>query len=302
MKTVVGLFDDVSGAKHALRDMASLGLSDDSVGILSASRGAASETMRTIDLPEIGPVVANKAMLQWLANPSGIVGALFRLGVSRQDADRYVGSIKAGRTLEAALVPDGRAGEVSAVMQRHRKDRASPRAASAGYDTLARRPDEVAHEVSAEASREAPMRAISLGEDIVIPILEEELEIGKRVVDAGGVHVTTHVRREPVTCEILLHEERVRVQRRAVKRPLDPKEDAEFTNEMGRLSWDERSVEVHATSEAPVVSKRAHVVEEIRLHKERSQHQEYVTEELRRTRAEVSDVAAEPVPGKKPSR
>jgi stress response protein YsnF len=283
MKTVVGVFDDVSGAKHALSEMTRLGVTDDSVGILTGNRSAASETMRTIDLPELGPVVANKTMLEWLANPSGIVGAMFRLGVSRQQADRYVTSIKAGRTLEAAIVPDGRENEVSAVMQQHRTDRSSPRDASAAYDTLARRPGEVAREVAREVDREKPMRAVSMGEDIVIPILEEELEVETREIDAGGVHVSTHVRTEPVTREVLVHEEHVHVQRRRSNRPVSPRE-----------KFDERHVELHATRETPVVSKRARVVEEIRVHKESYQHEERVTDEVRRTRADVSDIAGEP--------
>ena len=55
----------------------------------------------------------------------------------------------------------------------------------------------------------------------MIPVIEEELQVGKREVDAGGVRITTHVSALPVEKAVTIREERVNIERRIVDRALD---------------------------------------------------------------------------------
>jgi len=263
MKTVIGMFGNARAASDTLPEFARLGLSTDKVGILTATKDGGS-ALRSIDLPDIGPVAANIPMLEWLNNTGGIVGALYRLGVPRADAERCIASLKGGGTIEAVVVDDGREAEVQAIM-RSRVQAAKQEKAAQPLRAAAptRQEDEIA-------------------EDVVIPIAKEELEISTRAVDAGGVRVSTRVTAVPVEKSVVLREERVHVERRTVEKNAD-----------GEEAFRERSVDLHSTADEPVVTKRAHVVEEIRVHRSRGEHEEKIQDHLRRTRVEVSAIASE---------
>jgi stress response protein YsnF len=58
-----------------------------------------------------------------------------------------------------------------------------------------------------------------------IPVVEEELQVGKRRVLRGGVRVYSRLVEQPVEESVNLQEERVRVERRPVNRPVT---DADF--------------------------------------------------------------------------
>ncbi len=121
-------------------------------------------------------------------------------------------------------------------------------------------------------------------EEQIIPILEEELEIGKREVEAGGVRVSTRVSAVPVERSVTVREEQVRVERRAVDRPF----------EEGGPMFEERSLEMRAHAEEPYLTKRARVVEEIRVRKDRSEHEEKIREKVRRTDVNIAELSAPP--------
>src|SRR5215217_653171 len=53
-----------------------------------------------------------------------------------------------------------------------------------------------------------------------IPIVEEELRVGKREVERGGARVRSYIRETPVTEQVTLREEHVEVERRPVDRPV----------------------------------------------------------------------------------
>jgi uncharacterized protein (TIGR02271 family) len=117
--------------------------------------------------------------------------------------------------------------------------------------------------------------------DLVIPIVEEELSVGKREIDAGGVRVATHVTARPVAKSVTVIEERINVERRVVDHPIDDGRPDTFRD---------RSLEIKASAEEPVITKRAHVVEEIRIHKDRTERVETVNDTLRHTEVELSEL------------
>jgi len=264
MKTVIGMFGNARAASDTLPEFARLGLSTDKVGILTATKAGDNSSLRSIDLPDIGPVAANIPMLEWLNTTGGFVGALYRLGVPRADAERCIASLKRGGTIEAVVVDDGREAEVQAIMRSRAQAAKQQQAAQLLRAVPPTRPED------------------DIAEDVVIPVAKEELEIATREVDAGGVHVSTRVTAVPVEQTVVLREERVHVERRTVER-----------NDDGEETFRERSVELHSSADEPVVKKRAHVVEEIRVHRSRGEHEEKIQDHLRGTRVEVSTIATE---------
>ncbi len=127
-----------------------------------------------------------------------------------------------------------------------------------------------------------PLAAASAG--AVIPIVEEEMSVGKRTVDAGGVRVYRRVVEIPVEESVSLREEHINVDRHAVDRPVT---DADL------LSQGDRVIELTETAEEAVVGKSARVVEEVHVGKQTSEHTEHIQDTVRRTEVEVEQV--EPV-------
>ena len=105
----------------------------------------------------------------------------------------------------------------------------------------------------------APPPVAAVPAETAIPIVEEEMTVGKRTVDAGGVRVYRRVVEIPVEESISLREEHVSVDRHAVDRAVT---DADL------LTQGNRVIELTETAEEAVVGKSARVVEEVRVGKE----------------------------------
>jgi uncharacterized protein (TIGR02271 family) len=112
----------------------------------------------------------------------------------------------------------------------------------------------------------------------VIPIVEENLVVGKRDVNRGGVRVRSYVSETPVHEQIRLRNERVNVERRSVDLPLSAADGDAFR---------ERTIDMTATGEEAVVGKNARVVEEVVVSKTAEEHVENIDETVRRTDVEI---------------
>ena len=128
------------------------------------------------------------------------------------------------------------------------------------------------------SGRVAPA-ASSAMEDQVIPLAEEQLEIGKRTVDRGTTHVRRYVVEKPIEQNVTLHGERVTIERR---HPIEGTAPSDGT-------FEERTVEVRETEEVPVVGKTARVVEEVAIRKEATERTETVKDTVRREEVEVTE-------------
>ena len=114
-----------------------------------------------------------------------------------------------------------------------------------------------------------------------IKVMKEDLTVGKRAVEEGGVRVTSHVVETPVQEQVTLHEERVTIDRHPVNQRVTGTGDA-FTNQ---------TIEARATSEEPVVAKDVRVVEEIGLHKQATDRVETIRDTVRETKVDVEDTS-----------
>ena len=111
-----------------------------------------------------------------------------------------------------------------------------------------------------------------------IPVVEEQLKIGKREVERGGVRVYSRIVETPVYESIDLREEHVDVQRRVVDQPISSTDASAFK---------EQSIEMHETAEEAVVEKSARVVEEVTISKQVNERQEQIHDTVRHTEVEV---------------
>lgn len=108
-----------------------------------------------------------------------------------------------------------------------------------------------------------------------IPIVEEELRVGKRAVERGGVRVRAYTVETPVQEQVTLREERVGIERRAVSQPV------------GAADFQDRTVEVSATAEEAVIAKQAVVKEELVVRKDVDERTETINDSVRHTEVDV---------------
>ena len=117
-------------------------------------------------------------------------------------------------------------------------------------------------------------------EEETIPIVEEQLRVGKRETTGGSVRIRSYIVETPVEEQVTLRDERVTLERRPVDRATDT---------LGADAFRERTVEVTEKSEEAVVDKTARVTEELVLRKELDERTETIAENIRRTEVEVED-------------
>ncbi len=127
------------------------------------------------------------------------------------------------------------------------------------------------------------LRADVLQEQVAVPVIEEELEVGKREVKRGGVRVSSRLVEQPVERAVRLREEHVHVERHPVDRPVQP---------TALDAFQAGTVELVETDEEAVIAKKARVVEEVVLSKAVTQRTEHVHETLRHTEVHVEPVRA----------
>lgn len=188
------------------------------------------------------------------SSSSDLISRLSQLGVSdAQLRDCYIEGIGRGATLLAAHIPDqGDADQAARIMREHGASDCASSAAARG-EGVAR-----------------------------LAVVEEELRVGKRTVETGGMRVRQDVSEHPVEAQVNLREEHVNVERRPVNRPLsDAERDSAFKDQ---------TIEATERAEQAVVQKTGRVVEEVTLSKDVDEHTETVRDNVRRTDVKVEKV------------
>jgi len=114
-----------------------------------------------------------------------------------------------------------------------------------------------------------------------IPVVQEQLKVGKREVQRGGVRVFSRIVETPVNESIGLREEHVNVERRPVNEPISA---------LDATAFKEQSIEMRETAEEAVVEKSARVVEEVMINKEVTQREQQINDTVRHTEVEVEQL------------
>ena len=104
---------------------------------------------------------------------------------------------------------------------------------------------------------------------------EEELEVGKRPVEAGTARLKKWVETEPVELDVELQREVARVSRERIDQPV------------GEHDFSEEEVEMPLHREKPVVQKQAVAKERVGLEKDVQTEKQTVRDELKKERVEV---------------
>jgi uncharacterized protein (TIGR02271 family) len=132
-----------------------------------------------------------------------------------------------------------------------------------------------------ETDRLATARATGY-EEIRVPVMEEELTATVRQQEAGAVRIEKDVVTEEQTLEVPVTEERVRVERRVVDRPVSAA-DAD--------AFEETVIDVPLRSETVDVQKQARVTGEVVVSKEAVERTEQVSGTVRREEVSVDEDA-----------
>jgi stress response protein YsnF len=248
MKTVIGLFEDYSDAQQATQRLQQLGIGSDQVDV---SRSAVRE--RGFDKDNDG----DNAITRFFKSLFG----------DNDDSDRYAKVGNSGTTI---------------VTVHAQTEELANRAAELLDDCGAIDVDERAAQVEGTGRFLSDhSRRVNEETNATIPRIEEELEVGKRTVETGGVRLRSRIIEKPVEENIRLREEHVHVDRDQVNRPV---------TEMDRAAFRDRDIELTERAEVPVVNKEARVVEEVKISKDVTERNEKVRDTVRNTEVDVDNL------------
>jgi uncharacterized protein (TIGR02271 family) len=272
--TIVGLFDHRPDAHAVAQALHTVGLAPDAVSVVvTGVYGGTDADLRAL---------------------------LVTAGAAPSTADVYVAEVARGGTLVIGHADSAAVPTVVDIMQQHhivdiehrRKQRAVPTAVQASPAPRRSRPLRRTSTTPTGGPRgRATVDAATPGthDEIAVPIVEEELRIGTRQVDTGGVRVVTHVEEVPVQEQVTVRTEQVHIERRAVDRVVG---DGDIP------PLHDGTIEVRGTAEEVVVDKQTRIVEEVVIRKDIEEHTETVSDTVRRTDVQVEDL---PGPSRAPS-
>lgn len=247
-------------------------------------------------IPGIGPVVAAGPLAAALmagigaaagAATGGIAASLIDLGMSEEEAGYYHEGLRSGGTLVTVnLDDDTHVGRAQDIMNRYNPIDVNERYGGSSMSDSSVSSSGMSTSGMSSTPKQSTMqsgsttRNVDAGDQVSLPVVEEELQVGKRTVEEGVARVRSYVTETPVEEQVHLREEHVTVERRPVDRPAD-------TTDMN--AFREQTIEVTERREEPVVSKQARIVEEVIVGKEVQEHTETIRDTVRRTDVEVEN-------------
>lgn len=207
----------------------------------------------------------NRSNVQIKSSADGqLLDTLTNAGLPRRSANAYQEGIRRGGHLVLVTTDDSEINTAVDIMERYNSVDLNKRTQSWRNEGW-------------QESNGATAHRTAEGET-TIPVVEEELRVGKRQVEGGGVRINTHIIEEPVEETVNLHEEHVEVERRPVNRAAT---SADFD------TFEEGTMEFTESREEAVIDKQAHVAEEVVVRKEARDRQETVRDTVRRTEVDV---------------
>ena len=200
-------------------------------------------------------------------------------GEPDHDTAVYDRSLASGSTVVSVKTPETHITRVMEILESHHPIDIDERAAGYGLTqttTTTRQPLATPMPVSAATTTGTGTAGVATGRDDTLQLSEESLAVGKRVVNRGGTRIRRFVVETPVEQNITLHDEKVILERRPVTdgRPVTD-------------SFSDKTIEMAESAEEAVVSKTAHVYEEIGLRKEATDRVETVRDTLRKEEVEI---------------
>jgi uncharacterized protein (TIGR02271 family) len=189
---------------------------------------------------------------------------LASLGMPDRDYDHLKAGLRDGAVVVAVAAAAEHAGKIESIFKKHSAEKIDEAEAVKYAEPLS-------NSVDGESSAG------------IVPIMQEDLVVGKRTVDIGGVRLYRKIVEIPVEELVNLRQEHVRVDRLAVDRPITDQD----------LAFQPRTVELRETAEEVVIAKEARVMEEIVVSKDAVEHTETIHDTIRHTEVEVQELPAD---------
>lgn len=255
--TVIGLFDNATEAQQAIEALTKQGFDRDRIDISTnnTSTATGSTSTDTRNNASTGDSVSN------------FFSSLF--GTDNDDYNNYSEVARRGSTIVTVHAETPQQAQTAAqLLDQYNAIDVDSRAAQFRGQT------------NTGTTNTATTTSRAEG-DVSIPVVEEQLQVGKRVVETGGARLRSRIVERPVEESVRLREEHVHVERHQVNRPAT---EADFNN------FREGEIEITERSEVPVVGKQAQVVEEVSLGKETTERTETVRDTVRKTDVEVEEI------------
>jgi stress response protein YsnF len=188
-----------------------------------------------------------------------------------EDSRSYEEGVRRGGTLLSVRVNEEREDKVADILSDH------------GAVDLDTREAEWRGTSGSGAPASASSAPIESTSSETIPVVEEELKVGKRARQ-GKVRVYRTTTARPVEETVRLRDEKVRVERRPAS--------GRVTSKAG--AFDETIVEETEIHEEPVVEKQARVVEDVTVHKDVREREATIRDTVRRSDVRVDEKAGSP--------
>jgi len=257
---IVTLFDTADHAGAAKSNLEKAGFSKDDISVVSAA-----------ELPKSASA---------LREP-GLWHRLFGSDIEQHEAEVYAKAVETGGVVLTLRAADPDVPMAMGILNQHNMVDVQERAVAHGLL------DEN-ETVSAAPAVAAAIPAKPLTKDVskeqVLRLAEEQLEVGKKLVEQGTTRIRRFVTEKPAEASVTLHEEHAQVVRRAITDP----------SYVQDIDWSDTTVEVIETAEQAVVSKSSHIAEEVVVGKTGSDHVETVRDTVRRQQVEVERVPSPP--------
>ncbi|WP_181307092.1 YsnF/AvaK domain-containing protein [Rufibacter sp. XAAS-G3-1] len=301
-QTVIGIFDSLAEAQQAVRELRNMGLSDNNIDVSSASSsgsttGTSYGSGTTGAYGGSGTTGAYGGSSTNHDNNDGI-GGFFRSLFSDDDESATTYSNVARHSdciVTVHAQSDEEARRAAMILDQYGSVDVDQRATEYGYrsggsytggtDTTYAGGADSTYDGSttntALTDTTSDYNDTTRSDATSIPIIEENLEVGKREIETGGTRLRSRIVERPVEEHLRLRSEHVRVERHAVDRPATEADFAGFR---------EGEIEMTEHAEVPVVNKEARVVEEVSLGKEVEERDEVIRETLRSTEVDVENL------------
>ena len=259
-ETIVAMFDTAAHADAAVSDLEAANVPSSAI---SRHPSTAGTTTTTTAAPQKG---------FW----SNLFG-----GEPDHDTSVYDRSLESGSHAVTVKVPEQHVASVTDILERHNPIDIDERAASYGVGAAGAAVGTPTTTTTRETLGAAPAVAPDTGlrgNEEKLQLSEEQIQVGKRLVNRGTTRIRRFVVETPVQEDVSLHSERVSVERRAVTGDARP----------GTADFTDKTIEVTETEEEAVVGKTSRVKEEIVIRKDATDRTETVRDTVRREDVEIT--------------
>jgi uncharacterized protein (TIGR02271 family) len=273
-KTLVALYDTVTDAEQVVQELIADGFSRSAIHL-------------ALDHTKSRTAPAASVERDAAYEGAHLIDTLADLGVPHDEAYAYVEGVRRGGALVVVESSDDREERGMEILRRlhpvdiHERTAQWRQEGWTGSDATAMTSTPRASAATATRSAQEQARFHRSGEgnkEVTIPVVQEDISVGKREVERGHVRIYSRVTEQPVEESVRLREEKVTVDRRPVDRPAT---EADFA------AAEKEVIEMTETAEEPVVTKRARVVEEVVVHKDVTERTETVRGTERHTDVDV---------------